>query len=270
MPISVVIPVGSKREKNLSLVLHALTFQIYKDFEVVVVSERDHLEDVVKGYDYDITYCYKRPERPNLGATARNLGAELAKHDYLLFIDSDVVLNRYAIHYYMQDFTDFPSRAIAGPYKWMPPMRVTKDDLSNRWAEFTSGDLPKIDKDTNHNIGDDPRTDDHWESQDNLYCSYQKCLGLLSGNLAIKKDVFFKVGGFWEEITNGIDGAFGLAMCKSGQVFSFDKRTVGYHLYHDRENWFSQDVVKESRRKIEERFFSKDDNSWLAQRKTWE
>jgi glycosyltransferase involved in cell wall biosynthesis len=229
---------------------------------------------VLRKHDLPITYYWKPATRKNLGAVNRNVGARLASGEFLLFIDSDVLLNPRALEYYAEDFTGFPNRAIAGPYHWCPPTPITPKDVRD-WDTLSARMFALLQKSKDeirqteagkrfkldHNIGMDTRK--AWTCgahQDDVYAGeYSKALELLSGNMAISAKVFWEVGGFWEEISRGIDGAFGLALAQSGHCWSMDPRTYGYHAYHDRHDFGE---LPDPFPKIIARFHT--DQSWIG------
>lgn len=92
MKYSIIVPVYN-RPDEVDELLQSLTTQTTSDFEVVIVEDGSSLpcEDVCKRYSdkLDIHYFNK----PNSGpGQSRNYGAERAHGDYLLVLDSDVVL----------------------------------------------------------------------------------------------------------------------------------------------------------------------------------
>ena len=92
MNYSIIVPVYN-RPDEVDELLQSLTTQTEKDFEVVVVEDGSTLkcEDVCKRFAgiLDLHYYYK----PNSGpGQSRNYGAERARGDYLIILDSDVVL----------------------------------------------------------------------------------------------------------------------------------------------------------------------------------
>lgn len=258
MPISVIIPVGAGREDNLRLALYGLSLQSYRDFEIVIVTNDEKLE---LGY-------YVPNDKPNLGAVNRNRGVEIAKHDRLVFIDSDVVLHRDALLYYEEGFDNFENRAILGLYHWLPPMIVTEQDIVE-WDAFIDAKLPPKDAAFRHNIGRDTREPFFNQThQDRLYCDYKRSLSCLSGNMGISRACFEHAGGFDEELPRGVDGAFGMALCSAGHSWSYDKRIVGGHLYHER---YMPAMELDPFPRIIARWHS--DNSWIGKctwGKTWE
>lgn len=269
LELSVIIPVGADRDYNTSLVLYALQKQTFKDFEVILCCDSRLGMMGFPSDEYpDLRLVYSwipRKGQVNLGAVNRNRGTRLAHTDQFVFLDSDIVLHKDALKYYAEGFRNFPVRAICGPYHWLPPMKVTRDDLDNRWEDFAAGKLKHTQQPPyGHRVGVDPRLVP-WSkvSPDALYCDYRRSIMMLSGNIAIHRKVYDAAGGFWEELQYGIDGAFGLATYQAGHSWSFDGRTVGYHLYHERSTGI---VGGESMKKIRDRFHS--DTTWLGQMDT--
>lgn len=76
------------REDTIGPTLDSLRAQTFQDFELIVVDDgsTDGTEEVVKQYGFDdLRYHWQ----PNAGpAAARNMGAELARAEYLAFIDT--------------------------------------------------------------------------------------------------------------------------------------------------------------------------------------
>lgn len=92
MLYSFIIPVFN-RPDEIGELLESLTLQTYHDFEVIVVEDGSSVlcENIVRRYEdkLDIHYYYKDNSGP--GQT-RNYGAARASGDYLLILDSDVIL----------------------------------------------------------------------------------------------------------------------------------------------------------------------------------
>ena len=92
MRYSIIVPVYN-RPDEVNELLESLTRQEEKDFEVVIVEDgsKTPCQKVCDQYAgrLDLHYFMK----PNSGpGQSRNYGAERAKGDYLLILDSDVVL----------------------------------------------------------------------------------------------------------------------------------------------------------------------------------
>ena len=92
MKYSVIVPVYNRPDEVAEL-LESLAAQSSGDFEVIIVEDGSTVEcrDVCRSYEdrLDLKYFAK----PNSGpGQSRNYGAERASGDYLLVVDSDVVL----------------------------------------------------------------------------------------------------------------------------------------------------------------------------------
>lgn len=88
--ISVIVPVYNV-EKYLNQCLESITYQTYKEFEVILVDDgsTDGSSDICQKYvkkDYRFKYFYK--ENGGL-SDARNYGVDKSVGEYLTFIDSD-------------------------------------------------------------------------------------------------------------------------------------------------------------------------------------
>lgn len=92
MKYSVIVPVFN-RPDEVDELLESLTLQTQKDFEVVVVDDGSEktCKDVCDKYAgiLDLYYYYKENSGPG---QSRNYGAERARGEWLIVLDSDVVL----------------------------------------------------------------------------------------------------------------------------------------------------------------------------------
>lgn len=92
MRFSVIIPLYN-RPQEIDELLHSLTLQSYKDFEVLVVEDgsTDRAEGVVSKYfeKLDVQYFYKENSRQGF---SRNFGFERAKGDWMVVFDSDCII----------------------------------------------------------------------------------------------------------------------------------------------------------------------------------
>ena len=95
--ISIIIP-AFNREDYISETLDSVLSQTYKNWECIIVDDgsTDETEKIVKKYieqDSRFQFFY-RPESKLKGANScRNFGFEMAKGEYIKFLDSDDLLN---------------------------------------------------------------------------------------------------------------------------------------------------------------------------------
>ncbi len=92
MLFSVVVPVFN-RPGEVDELLESLTRQTFKDFEVIIVEDGSSIpcREVCSKYDNRLHLTYIEKENSGPGQS-RNCGAERASGDFLLILDSDVVL----------------------------------------------------------------------------------------------------------------------------------------------------------------------------------
>ncbi|HSX18229.1 MAG TPA: glycosyltransferase [Candidatus Saccharimonadales bacterium] len=87
--VSVVIPAYNEAT-YIDRLLHALSRQSFKDFDVIVsdAESKDGTDKVVKNFEdrLDIKFVESPPKGP---AHGRNIGAKQAKGEWLLFLDAD-------------------------------------------------------------------------------------------------------------------------------------------------------------------------------------
>ncbi|HEY1024135.1 MAG TPA: glycosyltransferase [Sphingobacteriaceae bacterium] len=92
MFFSIIIPLYN-RPQEIDELLHTLTLQSYKRFEVLVIEDgsRNDAREIVHKYaeKLDVRYYYK--ENEGQGFT-RNFGFKLAKGDYFIVFDSDCLI----------------------------------------------------------------------------------------------------------------------------------------------------------------------------------
>ena len=115
MRFSIIIPVFN-RPDEVDELLASLTGQTVSDFEVIVVEDGSSVscEDVVARYEdrLDVHYFMK----PNSGpGQSRNYGVERAQGDYVLILDSDVVLPDTYIEEVSKELDADPCDAFGGP-----------------------------------------------------------------------------------------------------------------------------------------------------------
>lgn len=99
--ISIIIPVYNKLD-NLKAVLTCLKFQTINDFEVIISDDGsteniiDGIKEVIKDAKFKIKYVWQSDLGFRAGQ-ARNNGAKIALGDKLVFLDQDIIFDKYFI-----------------------------------------------------------------------------------------------------------------------------------------------------------------------------
>ncbi len=89
--ISVIVPVYNT-EKYLKKCLESIINQTYQEFEVIIVNDgsTDNSQKIIDKYIEKYQNIIKCINKENGGlSSARNVGIEVAKGDYIIFVDSD-------------------------------------------------------------------------------------------------------------------------------------------------------------------------------------
>lgn len=117
MFFSLIIPVYN-RPQELDELLHSLTLQTHKNFEVVVVEDGSSVpaDKVVSKYNNLLTVHYYTKANSGPGQT-RNYGAERSTGDYLIVLDSDCIIPPAYIESVERALKSNPCEAFGGPDK---------------------------------------------------------------------------------------------------------------------------------------------------------
>ena len=115
MKYSVVIPVYN-RPDEVDELLESLSNQTQKDFEVIIVEDGSvtPCKDVCDKYAGILALHYYAKENSGPGQS-RNYGAERAKGDYIIILDSDVVLPAGYLQAIDDELSQSPAEAFGGP-----------------------------------------------------------------------------------------------------------------------------------------------------------
>lgn len=210
MKYSIIVPVFNRPEEVDEL-LKSLTHQSVSNFEVVIVEDGSSkpCADVCKKYEnlLDIHYYNKENSGPG---QSRNYGAERARGEYLLILDSDVVLPENYIRAIDEELEREPAEAFGGPDKAHDSFTNTQKAISYSMTSFfTTGGIrggkKKLDK------------------------FYPR-----SFNMGIRKDVYSRLGGF-SKMRFGEDIDFSIRIFKAGyrcrlfpEAWVFHKRRTDF------------------------------------------
>ena len=173
MKFSVIVP-AYEAEATLPALLDSLSTQSYQDFEVIVADDcsKDGTAEVARSYDCKII---RLPE--NHGpAYCRNVGAKKARGEVLVFTDSDCCVDRHWLENIQKHFFQNGTEAIMGRLM-LRPSTFLGDSISA--LGFPAGGAIGFDK--------------IWKVDQKGFTD-----SLSSCNCAVKKDIFWKVGGFDE------------------------------------------------------------------------
>lgn len=191
MKYSFIIPVYN-RPDELEELLESMTRQQLKDFEVVVVEDGSSVssETVCQKYAdrLELRYFFK----PNSGpGQSRNYGAERALGEYLIVLDSDVVLPEGYLLAVDNELQQFPADAFGGPDAAHESFTDVQKAISYSMTSFfTTGGIrggkKKLDK------------------------FYPR-----SFNMGIRRDVYSTLGGF-SKMRFGEDIDFSIRIFKGG------------------------------------------------------
>ena len=115
MKYSIIVPVFN-RPDEVNELLSSLLGQTFTDFEVIIVEDGSQktCEEVCRKYSnqLDLHYFMKTNSGPG---QSRNYGAERAKGEYLLILDSDVVLPEGYLSAIEEELKREPADAFGGP-----------------------------------------------------------------------------------------------------------------------------------------------------------
>ena len=191
MKYSIIVPVFN-RPDEVDELLESLTHQSEKDFEVVIVEDGSQTpcEEVCKRYEHmmDIHYYYKENSGPG---QSRNYGAERAKGEYLLILDSDVVLPEGYLKAVSDELSREPADAFGGPDKAHSSFTDTQKAISYSMTSFfTTGGIRGGKK-----------------KMDKFYPR--------SFNMGIRRDAYLRLNGF-SNMRFGEDIDFSIRIFKAG------------------------------------------------------
>jgi glycosyltransferase involved in cell wall biosynthesis len=94
--VSIIIPCYNA-EKYILQTVHSILLQSYTNFEILFINDgsTDNTENIIREIKDGRIRCYNKA---NTGVSdSRNMGLELAKGDYVLFLDADDILSKHFI-----------------------------------------------------------------------------------------------------------------------------------------------------------------------------
>jgi len=184
--VSVVVPVLNE-ETHIRRLLRSIQGQDFDRYEVIVVDggSRDRTVELASSYGARVISLPGEAEYPS-----RNAGAKAARGEVLLFTSADVVFSRNLVRRVAERFKDPALLALAGT-------RMPYDGGFHWKVEYAL-----------------------WNLVCYLFVQLPKPLKRFSSSsslMAVRKEAFFRVGGFPSGGLNG-DGRLGRQLCKQGKV----------------------------------------------------
>lgn len=191
MKYSIVIPVYN-RPDEVDELLSSLLSQSFQDFEVIVVEDGSKItcREVCDKYAGELCLSYFMKANSGPGQS-RNYGAERANGEYLLILDSDVVLPKDYLQAIEDELNASPCEAFGGSDASHPSFTPVQKAISYSMTSFfTTGGIrggkAKLDK------------------------FYPR-----SFNMGIRRDVYQALGGF-SKMRFGEDIDFSYRICEAG------------------------------------------------------
>lgn len=208
MKVSVIIPTYNGKHR-LNTVLKALSEQTIKGFETIVVI--DGSTDGTKEYliKFETSLEIKIFDQENKGrASVRNMGAEYASGDLLIFFDDDMRLEPTCVETHVQHHVGKPGSILTGAQiddyrKATTDFQLYKCELSRSW-------VARLNKEMDQPL---PFAD--------LY--------LTAANFSIKKELFIKIGGFNEQLRDCEDYDLALRAYDMNIPIYYSEKAFGWH-----------------------------------------
>ena len=261
MQFSFVVPTFN-RERNVHLLLCALHLQTDQDFEVII-SDDGSTDGTRKMLDQHrrrlrlLKYCRQAHDGYRV-SMARNRGTRAADpaSTHIWFLDSDNLLNKYAVARARGLCSREPDAIICGRYDWLPPMIITPGDITDRWSLLIAGKLPRVKVDylCEHEVRPDHRS--HIEGRTDSFfdsSTRHRSRGTLSGNLIVPR--LWLKRGFDETIHGqGQDGEFGHHIYEAGAECIFCDKIIGYHMAHFSDATWKSESVQRTIRYINKKY----------------
>lgn len=193
MKYSIIVPVYN-RPDEIDELLESLTHQAFLNFEVIIVEDGSAVpcKDVCERYAdrLDLKYYLKQNSGPG---QSRNYGVERAHGEYVIILDSDVVVPEGFLAAIDKELTDCPCDAFGGADASHPSFTDVQKAISYSMTSFfTTGGIrggkKKLDK------------------------FYPR-----SYNMGIRRDVYLKLGGF-SKMRFGEDIDFSYRIIEAGNT----------------------------------------------------
>lgn len=201
---SFIIPVYNRPDEVEEL-LESLTKQNYTNFELIVVEDGSTIDckNIVEKYRQKL--CIEYVVQPNGGpSVARNRGAEIARGDYFIFLDSDVIVPENYLQIVDENVESRLLQCFGGPDASHPSFTPIQKAISHSMTSvLTTGGIRG-----------------KKESMDKFYPR--------SFNMGISREAFVKVNGF-SDMRFGEDVDFSMRLIENNFKAGLIKEAFVYH-----------------------------------------
>lgn len=217
--ISIVIAIFNRKDELFEL-LNSLIAQTDKDFEVIIVDDGSFVDLVPTVETFkemlNIQYFKKANSGPGL---SRNYGANRAKNDWLVFVDSDVIVEKDYIENIKKNLEKTDCAAFGGADKAHKGFNILQKAISySMTSVFTTGGIRGSKKAVTRF---QPR----------------------SFNMGVNKEIFLKIGGF-SEMRIGEDPDLSMTIWENGYQTAFFDDIGVYHKRRTDLGKFSKQVYQ--------------------------
>lgn len=260
---SVIIPVYNRIE-NLKLCLAALASQINPPaFEVIISDDgsTDGTKDFVERLknlplytSLNLKYVSCGPHNGFRPHRTRNIGIAQASYSYIILLDSDILLNPKALSYHKAIREKHPDIVVIGMYHFAENNNLTERDLLSDY-KMVEKLVPDRKSSAPPSPGLDCRIDAFTDNPDSIITKYDG-LGFFGGNQCWPLDLFWKLGGYDENMPSGMgeDAELGQRMRLADVPVLQYQPVFGIHLPHERNVEESQRLVQLSIKFIDKKY----------------
>ncbi|HCO21075.1 MAG: glycosyltransferase [Cloacibacterium normanense] len=217
--ISIVVAIFNRKDELFEL-LNSLIAQTDKDFEVIIVDDGSFIDllPTVETFKEMLNIQYFK--KPNSGpGLSRNYGANRAKNDWLVFVDSDVIVEKDYIENIKKNLEKTDCAAFGGADKAHKGFNLLQKAISySMTSVFTTGGIRGSKKAVTRF---QPR----------------------SFNMGVNKEIFLKIGGF-SEMRIGEDPDLSMTIWENGYQTAFFDDIGVYHKRRTDLGKFSKQVYQ--------------------------
>ncbi|WDT67778.1 glycosyltransferase [Cloacibacterium sp. TD35] len=217
--ISIVVAIFNRKDELFEL-LNSLIAQTDKDFEIIIVDDGSFVDllPTVETFKEMLNIQYFK--KPNSGpGLSRNYGANRAKNDWLVFVDSDVIVEKDYIENIKKNLEKTDCAAFGGADKAHKGFNILQKAISySMTSVFTTGGVRGSKKAVTRF---QPR----------------------SFNMGVNKEIFLKIGGF-SEMRIGEDPDLSMTIWENGYQTAFFDDIGVYHKRRTDLGKFSKQVYQ--------------------------